>query len=131
MALGYHITLDKPPSRIRSIRLHNDPFLQSNGYKPAPLDLSHVSLTSKLEELVEQLAENTHNIWARERIQQGWTYGLNEDPDFKRSPHLVSYPNVDEMIKKANRDTASETVRTLLVYGYILEPPTGEQTEGE
>lgn len=89
-----------------------------------------VSLTTKLEELVEQLAENTHNIWARERILQGWTYGLNEDPDLKRSPHLVTYSNVDDVIKKANRDTASETVRTLLVYGYILEPPSGEATEG-
>ena len=122
--------MDKPPSRIRSTRLPNDPFLQSNGYKPQPLDLSAVALTSKLDELVEQLAENTHNIWARERIQQGWTYGLNEDPDLNRSPHLVSYSNVDEAIKKANRDTASETVRTLLVYGYILEPPSGESTEG-
>lgn len=90
-----------------------------------------VSLTSKLEELVDQLAENTHNIWARERILQGWTYGLNEDPDMHRSPHLVSYGNVDDAIKKANRDTASETIRTLLVYGYILEAPTGDQAEGE
>lgn len=31
-----------------------------------------------MDELVDQLAENTHNLWARERIQQGWTYGLNE-----------------------------------------------------
>lgn len=36
---------------------------------------------------------------------------------------------VDEAIKKANRDTASETVRTLLVYGYMLDPPTAEQHE--
>lgn len=47
-----------------------------------------------------------------------------------RSPHLVPYPKVDDAIKKANRDTASETVRTLLVYGYNLDPPTGEQHEG-
>lgn len=47
----------------------------------------------------------------------------------RRSPHLVPYSKVDEAIKKANRDTASETVRTLLVYGYNLDPPTGEQNE--
>lgn len=46
-----------------------------------------------------------------------------------RSPHLVPYAKVDDAIKKANRDTASETVRTLLVYGYNLDPPTGEQQE--
>ncbi|KAK7790957.1 hypothetical protein R5R35_007854 [Gryllus longicercus] len=129
LALGYHISMDKPPARIRNVRLPNEPFLQPNGYKPAPLDLSAVTLTAKMEELVDQLAENTHNLWAKERIQQGWTYGLNEDPDMRRSPHLVPYPKVDDAIKKANRDTASETVRTLLVYGYNLDPPTGEANE--
>ncbi|CAH0546152.1 unnamed protein product [Brassicogethes aeneus] len=129
IALGYYITMDKPPSRIKTIRLPNEPFMQANGYKPAPLDLTQIALTAKLEELVDQLAENTHNLWAKERIQQGWTYGLNEDPDMYRSPHLVPYCKVDDAIKKANRDTASETVRTLLVYGYNLDPPTGEQQE--
>lgn len=121
--------MDKPPARIRPIRLPNEPFMQANGYKPAPLDLSAVQLTPKLEELVDQLAENTHNLWAKERIQQGWTYGLNEDPETLRSPHLVPYSKVDDAIKKANRDTASETVRTLLIYGYNLDPPTGEGNE--
>lgn len=70
--------MDKPPSRIKTVRLPNEPFMQSNGYKPAPLDLVAISLTPKMEELVDQLAENTHNLWAKERIQQQWTYGLNE-----------------------------------------------------
>ena len=52
--------------------------MQPNGYKPAPLDLSSITLNQKLEELVDQLAENTHNIWAKERVSEGWTYGLNE-----------------------------------------------------
>lgn len=129
ISLGYYITLDKPPARIKPIRLPNDPYMQANGYKPSPLDLNAVSLTPKLEELVDQLAENTHNLWAKERIQQGWTYGLNEDSENYRSPHLVPYSKVDEAIKKANRDTASETVRTLLVYGYNLDPPTQEANE--
>uniref|UniRef100_A0A182MMK6 Ryanodine receptor 3, brain n=1 Tax=Anopheles culicifacies TaxID=139723 RepID=A0A182MMK6_9DIPT len=129
LALGYYISMDKPPARIRPIRLPNDPYMQGNGYKPAPLDLSAAVLTPKMEELVDQLAENTHNLWAKERIQQGWTYGLNEDSENLRSPHLVPYSKVDEAIKKANRDTASETVRTLLIYGYNLDPPTGEANE--
>jgi ryanodine receptor 2 len=119
--------MDKPPSRIKTVRLPNDPFAQSNGYKPAPLDLTNITLSGKLEELIDHLAENTHNVWAKERITQGWTYGLNEvclnktqmklflfinfmdpfchfkDPDNKRSPHLVPYSNVDDIIKKANR----------------------------
>ena len=129
--MGYNISMDKPPARIRSVRLPNEPYLQSNGYKPAPLDLSAIELTPKMEELVDRLAENTHNVWARERISQGWTYGLNEDSEKKRSPHLVLYQFVDEAIKIANRNTASETVRTLLVYGYVLDPPSSDQQNAE
>ena len=66
------------------MRLPNEPFMQSNGYKPTPLDLSQVSLTPKLEELVEKLAENAHNIWAKDQIEKGWTYGLNEDHGMRR-----------------------------------------------
>ena len=126
LALGYSVSMDKPPARIRAVRLPNDPFLQANGYKPAPLDLSAIELSPKMEELVDLLAENTHNLWAKERIGQGWTYGLNEDSERRRSPHLLPYVYVDEAIKVANRNTASETVRTLLVYGYVLDPPTGD-----
>ena len=63
-----------------------------------------------MEELVDLLAENTHNVWAKERISQNWTYGFNEDSDRRRSPHLLPYSFVDEAIKIANRNTASETV---------------------
>lgn len=74
------------------------------------MDLSQIELSIKMEDLVEQLAENTHNVWAKERISQGWTYGRLEDHLMRRSPHLVPYKMVDDVIKKANRDTASETV---------------------
>jgi len=53
-------------------------FTQSNGYRPAPLDLSGIELNERCQDLVELLAENTHNVWSKERIKQGWTYGLTE-----------------------------------------------------
>lgn len=48
----------------------------SSGYKPAPLDLNHVKLTPNQNTLVERLAENGHNVWARDRVRQGWTYSI-------------------------------------------------------
>ncbi len=53
-------------------------YLQENGYKPTPLDLSQIMLNKRMLELVELLAQNTHNVWAKDRIRQGWTYGLHE-----------------------------------------------------
>lgn len=51
---------------------------QPGGYRPAPVDLSQVLLSSEHEEVVNLLAENEHNVWARERIVQGWTYGTQQ-----------------------------------------------------
>ena len=47
--------------------------------------------------------------------------------------HQIILYFFSQSIKIANRNTSSETVRTLLVYGYVLDPPTGDQTaeEGE
>ena len=50
----------------------------TSSYKPAPLDLSHVKLASTQEAMVDKLAENAHNVWARDRIGQGWTYGIQQ-----------------------------------------------------
>ena len=50
----------------------------TSSYKPAPLDLSHVKLASAQEAMVDKLAENAHNVWARDRIGQGWTYGIQQ-----------------------------------------------------
>lgn len=52
--------------------------MMSNGYKPTPLDLSDVKLSPGQEVLVDKLAENAHNVWAKDRIKQGWTYGIQQ-----------------------------------------------------
>ena len=44
-------------------------------YTPKPLDLSKVQLPDELNELVELMAKNVHEVWAKSRIEQGWTYG--------------------------------------------------------
>ena len=78
-ALGYEVIIDtkEEQKRLKLLKLNNT-YLQSNGYKPSPLDLNNVTLNAKLEQLVELLAENTHNVWAKERIRTGWTYGVCE-----------------------------------------------------
>ena len=42
-----------------------------NVYKPKPLDTSDVVLPDSLNELLERLAENTHAVWALQRIKDG------------------------------------------------------------
>ncbi len=130
-ALGFQVLIDtkQDQKRLKLLKLNNT-YLQSNGYKPSPLDLNNVVLSAKLEELVELLAENTHNVWAKERIRTGWTYGVCENTLQKRHPYLLPYDKVDNVIKKANRETSLDTVKTLLAYGYIIEPPNTSDENG-
>uniref|UniRef100_A0A3B4B2J7 B30.2/SPRY domain-containing protein n=1 Tax=Periophthalmus magnuspinnatus TaxID=409849 RepID=A0A3B4B2J7_9GOBI len=104
-------------------------YTQCNGYKPAPLDLNHVKLTPNQNTLVERLAENGHNVWARDRVRQGWTYSIVQDILNKRNPRLVPYNLLDEKTKKTNRDTVCAAVRTLIGYGYNIEPPDQESSK--
>ncbi|KAI4540342.1 hypothetical protein MG293_009383 [Ovis ammon polii] len=101
-------------------------YMMSNGYKPAPLDLSDVKLLPPQEILVDKLAENAHNVWAKDRIKQGWTYGIQQDLKNKRNPRLVPYSLLDERTKKSNRDSLREAVRTFVGYGYNIEPSDQE-----
>ena len=76
VALGYQISTDeKDYSLAKFMELPPEKYQLSNGYIPRPLDLEVVAVPSSLDNLVDKLAENAHNIWALSRINQGWTYG--------------------------------------------------------
>ncbi|XP_076743293.1 ryanodine receptor 2 isoform X3 [Maylandia zebra] len=124
LALGCHVGLadEHAVEKVKNMKLSST-YELSSGYKPAPLDLSHIKLTSTQEAMVDKLAENAHNVWARDRIRQGWTYGIQQDLKNRRNPRLVPYALLDERTKKSNKDSLREAVRTLLGYGYNLEAP--------
>lgn len=76
VSLGYQISVEAQDlSTVKFQVLSQEKYCMSNGYLPRPLDLDMVVLPNSLEGLVDQLAENTHNIWAASRIREGWTYG--------------------------------------------------------
>ncbi|KAM9345211.1 ryanodine receptor 2-like [Symphorus nematophorus] len=129
LAFGYHIGLtdDHAEERVKYMRLANK-YEQPSGYRPSPVDLSQVFLSPVHEEVVNLLAENDHNVWARDRIKQGWTYGAQQDVKAKRSPYLVPYSLLDERSRRVGRESVREAVCTLLAYGYSLEPLNQERT---
>uniref|UniRef100_A0A8C5AW04 Ryanodine receptor 1 n=1 Tax=Gadus morhua TaxID=8049 RepID=A0A8C5AW04_GADMO len=129
LALGCHVGMgdEKAEENLKKIKLPKT-YVMVNAYKPAPLDLNHVKLTPNQNQLVEKLAENGHNVWARDRVRQGWTYSIVQDILNKRNPRLVPYVLLDERTKKTNRDSVNNAVRTLIGYGYNIEPPDQEST---
>ncbi|XP_065815894.1 ryanodine receptor 2 [Labrus bergylta] len=122
LAFGFHMGLtdSSAEERVKYMRVAAK-YEQPSGYQPAPLDLRQVFLSPAHEELVNLLAENDHNVWARERIKQGWTYGAQQDVKAKRSPYLVPYSLLDERRRRVSMESLKETVCTLLAYGYSLE----------
>ena len=65
-------------------------------YKPNPIDTSDVVLNEEIRALSEDLARNTHDVWAVGRIRDGWTYGATRNDDKKEHPCLVPYEELSE-----------------------------------
>jgi hypothetical protein len=55
-------------------------------YRPAPIDTRGVELPEGVERLAETLARNTHEVWARERLADGWRYGPRRDDTRRSTP---------------------------------------------
>ena len=92
-------------------------------YRPQPIDTSSIELSSGLRDLTERLSENIHELWATERIAQGWTFGPLRNDSEKRHPCLVPYDQLPESEKRFDRITATGTVKTILSLGYKIIPP--------
>ncbi|CAL9692587.1 unnamed protein product [Knipowitschia caucasica] len=132
LALGCHVAQANVHAEddLKKIKLPKD-YMMSNGYKPAPLELSDIKLKAGQGFLVDKLAENAHNVWAKDRIKQGWTYGIQQDLKSRRNPRLVPYALLDERTKKSNRDSLREAIRTLVGYGYDIHPPDQETVHSD
>jgi ryanodine receptor 2 len=78
-------------------------------------------LSDELLALTEKLAENTHDVWAKGRIEQGWKYGKTRDDDNKLHPCLIPYSELPESEKEYDRNTALETIKLIYKLGYFGE----------
>ena len=70
--------------------------MKTEKYIPQPIDTSNVKLPEDLEQLVEQMSKNVHEVWAETRIKQGWTYGDERNDQLKTHPCLIPYEDLTE-----------------------------------
>lgn len=89
-------------------------------YQPHPIDTADVALSAELIALTEQLAENVHEVWSSGRIADGWQYGETRDDARKLHPCLVPYDQLPESEKEYDRNTAMQTIKTILKLGYTI-----------
>lgn len=94
--------------------------MNMNDYNPQPIDTSNVELSSELMELAEKMAENVHDVWAKTRMDQGWTYGHERNDAEKKHPCLIPYDQLPEVEKVYDRNTSIETLRFIIKEGFEI-----------
>ncbi|MDM8537079.1 TRAFs-binding domain-containing protein [Desulfobacterales bacterium HSG17] len=98
-------------------------------YKPMPIDTSNIEPDESLQELMEKLAENVHEVWAKNRMAEGWIYGSKRNDIDKHHPCLINYNSLSEEEKNYDRNTASETIKFIISMGYSIIPPEFQCTQ--
>ena len=94
-------------------------------YQPRPIDTARVVLPAEVLALTEKLAENAHEVWAATRLAQGWTFGPARDDAAKKHPCLIPYGELPESEKVHDRNTALETLKAIIAFGYTVSRPAG------
>ena len=94
--------------------------MNKGSYIPQPMDTSDVQLPQELNELVEKMARNVHDVWAQSRISQGWTYGPERSDALKHHPCLIPYEDLPEVEKAYDRDTALGTLKLICKLGFKI-----------
>lgn len=90
-------------------------------YTPRPVELSDVVLPADLEPLIEQMAKNVHDVWAENRINDGWRYGPERNDERKEHPCLVEYDELPDSEREYDRNTAIGTLKLILKLGFKIE----------
>lgn len=93
---------------------------KNTDYIPQPIDTTNVSLPDELLPLIEQMAKNVHEVWAKNRMNEGWTYGPTRDDANKKHPCLVAYEELPDIEKDYDRATSQETLKLILKSGFKI-----------
>lgn len=89
-------------------------------YEPSPIGLDDVELSDDLAELQEAIAENAHEVWAKNRRDQGWSYGPERNDQKKETPDMIPYCNLPESEKLYDREMAMQTLKLVKKLGFEI-----------
>lgn len=89
-------------------------------YIPNPAETSDVELPEELLPLIEKMAKNVHEVWAKNRLAEGWSYGPIRDDSKKETPCMVAYDDLPESEKEYDRATSQETLKLILKLGFVI-----------
>lgn len=91
-----------------------------NHYKPHPVNLEDIHLDDNIMQLQDVFAENIHEVWAKERKEEGWMYGLVFNAHEKTDPNLLPFDLLTQQEKEHCRILALESIKLLEKLGWQL-----------
>jgi hypothetical protein len=77
-------------------------------------------LDGDLEELQEAIAENAHDVWAKARMAEGWSYGKERDDANLKHPDLIPYSSLPDGEKEYDRAMAFNTIKLVKKLGFDI-----------
>ena len=89
-------------------------------YTPRSIDTSGIELPAELEPLGEKLAEHNHDVWAQQRISEGWTFGEKRNDDDLTHPDLVPYEQLSDSEKQYDRNSVEQVLKAIVALGYRI-----------
>ena len=100
-----------------------------SNYCPSPIDTSDVTLPPELFVLADDIAKNVHEVWAQQRIKEGWVYGPQRNDELKQHPCLIPFEALSETEKNYDRNTALETLRLMTRLGFTITKSTSSEAQ--
>ena len=94
-------------------------------YCPNPIDVDNITLSPDLEELIDTIAENTHNVWAVDKFKENPSirYAPKDENGNEIPGHnhfLLPYSELSQEDKKYDIEMATQTIKLLKRIGYRL-----------
>ena len=75
---------------------------------------------NELMELAVAMAEHKHEVWASEKIKQGWTYGPIRDHIQKTHPCLVPFQVLSEKEKEIDIMESIDIIKFIQNLGFEI-----------
>jgi len=93
-------------------------------YEPHPINLDEIDLNPDIEDLIEPIAENLHDIWAQTRMNDGYCYGPENNSDPEKGPltnkDLRPYSELPDTEKEYDRKMAIGTLKLTSRLGFKI-----------
>lgn len=89
-------------------------------YRPRPFPTSVVEIPDELEDLVNHMANFNHEVWAKKRMSEGWTWGVRRDDAKKLHNCLLPFALLSPEEQSVDVYAVVETIKLLIGLGYNI-----------